>query len=157
MLGVGGDADAAVAEIEGPVGEALVLAPEEDRDGGPPVVILGYGLWQNRYGGDPDVLGRSIELDGLARRVVGVTARGFALPTDFTVDATEPSQLFVPARLDPASTDHGSHGYYGAAKLKPGATAQRASAELKLVTTALTEQGMYPKDMRFDAFAVAAL
>jgi len=128
---------------------------EEDRDGGPPVVILGYGLWQNRYGGDPDVLGRSIELDGLTRRVVGVAARGFALPTDFTVDATEPSQLFVPARLDPASTDHGSHGYYAAAKLKPGATAQRASAELKLVTKALTEQGTYPKDMRFDAFAVS--
>ncbi len=131
------------------------FTPEEDRDGGPPVVILGYGLWQNRYGGDPDVLGRSIELDGLARRVVGVTARGFALPTDFTVDATEPSQLFVPARLDPASTDHGSHGYYGAAKLKPGATAERASAELQLVTKALTEQGLYPKDMRFDAFAVS--
>jgi putative ABC transport system permease protein len=127
---------------------------EEDREGGPPVAILGYGLWQNRYGGDPDVLGRSIELDGAARRVVGVAPRGFALPTDFTVDATEPSQLYVPAQLDPASTDHGSHGYYGAALLKKGATADRATAELKLLTQALTDQGTYPKEMRFEAFAV---
>ena len=130
------------------------FAPEEDRDGGPPVVILGWGLWQNRYGGDPDVVGRVIELDGKARRVVGVAPRGFALPTDFTVDATEPAQLFVPARLDPASTDHGSHGYYGAAKLRRGATAGQATAELKNVTTSLTDQGLYPKEMRFEAFAV---
>jgi predicted permease len=131
------------------------FTPEEDRDGGPPVVILGYGLWQNRYGGDPAVLGRSVELDGVARRVVGVTPRGFALPTDFTVDAAEPSQLYIPAQLDPASTDHGNHGYYGAAKLKTGATPERASAELKLVTSSLTEQGTYPKEMRFEAFAVS--
>jgi predicted permease len=130
------------------------FTPEEDRDGGAPVVILGWGLWQNRYGGDPDVIGRAIELDGKTRRIVGVVPRGFALPTDFTVDAAEPAQLFVPARLDPASTDHGSHGYYGAAKLRRGATAGQATAELKNVTTSLTEQGMYPREMRFEAFAV---
>ena len=117
-------------------GSAATSPPEEDRDGGAPVVVLGYGLWQNRYGGDPDVLGRSIELDGVARRVVGVMPRGFALPTDFTVDAAEPSQLWFPPQIDPASTDHGSHGYYGAAKLKPGARRRSARrAELKIVTT----------------------
>ena len=141
------------------LGSALRLGrdftPEEDRDGGAPVVILGDGLWQNRYGGDPDVLGKSIELDGVVRRVVGVAPRGFALPTDFTVDATEPSQLYIPAQLDPASTDHGSHGLYGAAKLKKGATAEKASAELKLVTASLVEQGLYPREMRFEAFAVS--
>ena len=127
---------------------------EEDREGGPPVVILGYGLWQNRYGGDPEVLGRTIELDGSARRVVGVAPRGFALPTDFTIDATEPSQLYVPARLNPESADHGSHGYFGAALMKRGATARQATAELKAVTTSLTDQGLYPREMRFEAFAV---
>ena len=70
---------------------------DEDRPGGAPVAVLGYGLWQNRYGGDPDVLDRVIELDGVARRVVGVMPRGFALPTDFTVDAAEPSQVWIPA------------------------------------------------------------
>ena len=118
------------------------------------MVILSYGLWQNRFGGDPAVLGRSIELDGSPRRVVGVMPRGFALPTDFTVDAAEPSQLFLPERIDPKQLSYGNHGLYGAAKLKRGATAARASAELKTVTSNLTREGMYPKEMRFEAFAV---
>jgi predicted permease len=127
---------------------------EEDRDGGPPVAVLSYGIWQNRFGGDSDVLGQTIEVDGVARRVVGVMPRGFALPTDFTVDAASPSQLWLPAQLDPASTDHGNHGYYAAARLKPGATAEKATAELKAHAATLTRQGTYPETMRFEAFAV---
>jgi hypothetical protein len=63
---------------------------DEDLPGGPPVAVLSHGVWQNRFGGDPDVLGKVVELDGQARRIVGVMPRGFALPTDFTVDAAEP-------------------------------------------------------------------
>jgi putative ABC transport system permease protein len=130
------------------------FADAEDRPGGPPVVVLGYGLWQSRYGGDAGVLDRVIELDGVARRVVGVMPRGFALPTDFTVDAAEPTQVWIPAQIDPAQLSHGNHGYYGAAKLARGATVQRATAELKTVAANLTRQGVYPVDMRFEAFAV---
>jgi putative ABC transport system permease protein len=126
----------------------------EDRPGGPPVLILGYGLWKNRFGGDPEVLDRVVELDGVARRVVGVMPRGFALPTDYTVEAAEPTQAFIPDQIDPAQLTHGSHGYYGAAKLARGATAQRANAELKTVTSNSTRQGVYPAEMRFEAFAV---
>jgi putative ABC transport system permease protein len=110
----------------------------EDRPGGPPVVILGYGLWQSRYGGDPRVLDRPIELDGVARRVVGVMPRGFALPTDFTVDANEPSQLWRPVQFDSAELSHGNHGYYAAATLVRNASARRATAELKNLTANLT-------------------
>jgi predicted permease len=127
---------------------------EEDREGGPPVAVLSYGIWQNRYGGDPNVLGQIVELDGVARRIVGVMPRGFALPTDFTVDADSPSQIWIPAQLDPASTDHGNHGYYAAARLKAGATAEKATAELKALAATLTRQGTYPEAMRFEAFAV---
>ncbi len=126
----------------------------EDLPGGPPVVILGYGLWQSRYSGDPGVLDRVIELDGVARHVVGVMPRGFALPTDFTVDANEPSQVWVPEQIDPKELSHGNHGYYAAAALVRGASAQRATAELKSVTANLTRQGTYPEAMRFEAFAV---
>ncbi len=80
---------------------------------------------------DPGVIGRSIELDGAARRVVGVMPRGFALPTDFTADAAEPSQLYLPAQLDPKSTDHGSHGFYGAATLAPGRPRRSATAQMR--------------------------
>jgi predicted permease len=127
---------------------------EEDRPGGPPVVILGHGLWQSHFGGDPSVLERTVELDGVARRVVGVMPRGFALPTDFTVGAAEPSQAWLPLQIDPATADHGSHGYYAAGRLARGASAARATAELKRITAALTAQGTYPEAMRFEAFAV---
>ncbi len=127
---------------------------EEDAPGGPPVAVLSYGLWQNRFGGDPAVLGRAIELDGAPRRVVGVMPRGFALPTDFTVDATEPSELFLPERIDPMQLSYGNHGLYGAAKLKRGATAKGATAELKTLAANLTSEGLYPREMRFEAFAV---
>src|SRR5262249_7047208 len=78
----------------------------EDRPGGPPVIVLGYGVWQNRFGGDPDVVDKVVELDGVARRVVGVMPRGFALPTDFTEDAAEPTQVFVPLQTDFSQNDH---------------------------------------------------
>ncbi|MFY9551797.1 MAG: ABC transporter permease [Thermoanaerobaculia bacterium] len=127
---------------------------EEDRPGGPPVAVLGYGLWQNRYGGDPAVVGKTIELDGVSRRVVGVMPRGFALPTDYTVSASSPTQLWVPLQVDPKELTHGNHGYYGAGKLARGATAARATAELKSITANLTREGTYPAEMRFEAFAV---
>ena len=126
----------------------------EDRPGGPPVIVLGYGVWQNRFGGDPGVVDRVVELDGVARRVVGVMPRGFALPTDFTEDAAEPTQVYVPDQVDFSQGDHGNHGYYAAATLAPGATASRATAELKALTAASTRAGLYPEAMRFDAFAV---
>ena len=103
---------------------------DEDRPGGPPVAILGYGLWQNRYGGDPGVLEKVIELDGVARRVVGVMPRGFALPTDYTVNAAEPSQVWIPLQIDPKEISHGNHGLLrggGARPRRDGASAPRRS------------------------------
>jgi len=127
---------------------------EEDRPGGPPVAVLGWGLWQSSFGGDPNVIGRSVELDGVARRVVGVMPRGFALPTDFTVDTAEPKQIFIPVQFDPAQATHGNHGYYAAGKLRRDATAAKATSELAAVAARLTREGVYPQTMRFTAFAV---
>ena len=126
----------------------------EDRPGGAPVIALGYGVWQNRFGGDPAVIDTVVELDGVARRVVGVMPRGFALPTDFTENAAEPTQVFIPAQIDFSENEHGNHSYYAAATLARGATAQRASAELKTLTAQWTREGIYPEAMRFEAFAV---
>ncbi len=127
---------------------------EEDRPGGAPVAVLGYGLWQNRYGGDPAALGQIIELDGVARRIVGVMPRGFALPTDYTVSATEPSQVWIPAQIDPKELSR-NHGYYAAGTLVRGATAKQATAELRALAANLTREGVYPPEMRFAPFAVS--
>jgi predicted permease len=162
LTGSGSPIRVGVARISANTFETLGSSPllgrafnaQEDLPGGPPVAVLSHGLWQSRFGSDSSAVGRVVELDGVARRIVGVMPRGFALPTDFTVSASEPSQLWVPLQLNPAETEHGNHGLYAAGRLARGATAARATAELKTLTTNLTRQGVYPVPMRFEAFAV---
>src|SRR5262249_24948879 len=127
---------------------------EEDLPGGPPVVILSYGLWQRRYAGDSGILSRAVDVDGVRTRVVGVMPRGFALPTDFTVDSASPSQLWVPLQINPAALTR-NRGLYAAARLVRGTTAARATAELRSAAAELTRQGAYMSEDRFEPFAIS--
>jgi putative ABC transport system permease protein len=132
------------------------IAPEEDRAGGPHVAVLGHALWQGRFGGDPRVVGKGIELDGVPHEVIGVMPAGFALPTDFTEDAAEPTQVYVPRAPDEDDlTQFGNHGDYGAARLAPGASVARASEELRAATQKLTAEGRYDTRVHHEAFAVS--
>ena len=130
-----------------------VIAAAEDRPNAAPVAVLGYGLWQTRYGGDPAIVGRRVLLNEVPVEVVGVMPQGFRLPTDFTEEAAEPTELWRPLQLDEADAQRGSHGYYAAATLAPGQTVASASAELQSLTAAMTGQGLYPAEMHFSAFA----
>src|SRR5262245_54127199 len=125
----------------------------EDLPNGPNVVVLGHGLWMRRYGGDPGIVGRSIAIDGRSYQVVGVMPPSFLLPTDY--QNPQPTQLWMPGRLDPASMDHGSHGLYAAARLAPGATVAQASDELHGIAQAMTSEGLYPKQMKFDTVVLS--
>jgi putative ABC transport system permease protein len=125
---------------------------EEDRPKGPPVAILGHGLWRARFGGDPSVIGRKIVLDDVPVEVVGVMPRGFRLPTDYTDDVTEPTELWRPAQIDETRMSR-SHGYNAAALLAPGQTARTASEELAAIARQLTQRGEYRETMHFTAFA----
>jgi putative ABC transport system permease protein len=126
---------------------------QEDVPNGPDVVVLGHALWSRRYAADPAIVGRSILIDGRPSEVVGVMPRDFVLPTDF--QNPEPSQLWTPLQLDPASTDHGSHGLHAAARLKPGATVSQAAAELHGIAKAMTSEGLYPPQMQFDTVVLS--
>ncbi len=53
------------------------FAAEEAKDGGPPVIIISYGLWQRSFAGDPAVVGKRLTLDGKSRTIVGVMPKGF--------------------------------------------------------------------------------
>ena len=125
----------------------------EDRPGGPRVAVISYAVWQRRFGGDAGVLGRGIELDGERYRIVGVTRRGFSLPTDYA--SPERTQVWTPLRIDPMTAEHGSHGLYAVARLAPGATVAQASAELRAIAAAMTREGLYRPEMQFSAFAVS--
>jgi putative ABC transport system permease protein len=130
-----------------------VFTPQEDLPKGPNLVVLGFALWNRRYAADPAIVGRTVLVNGRAFDVVGVMPPGFVLPTDF--GTTEPTQLWMPLQMDPASTDHGSHGLYAAGRLKPGATVEQAAAELSTIARAMTDEGLYPRQMQFDTVVLS--
>ena len=110
---------------------------EEDRAGGAPVVVLGYGLWQRRFGGARDILGRSITLDSQPYTVVGVLPSGFEL--------LQPADIFLPftpwAKTLP--DDRNWHpGIFPIARLKAGISREQARTEMVGITKRLEEQ--YP-------------
>ena len=125
----------------------------EDLPNGPNLVVLGYGLWNRRYSADPSIVGGTIQIDGKAFEVIGVMPPDFLLPTDF--QNPEPSELWMPVQFDPASTDHGNHGYFAAGRLRQGATVQHASDELHDIARAMTSEGLYPVQMEFDTVVLS--
>jgi putative ABC transport system permease protein len=128
------------------------FTPQEDVPNGPRVAIIGYGLWQRRYAGDPGIVGRSVPIDGESYQVVGIMPKDFVLPTDF--QSPTPTAIWLPARWDGASADHGNHGYYAAARLADGVTVEQASEELHAITQRWIERGLYPKPMQYDALVL---
>lgn len=131
-----------------------VFSEVEDRPNGPKVVILSAGLWQRRYGGDPAIVGRMVQIDGQSYQVVGVMPAGFVLPTDFR--HSTPSVLWLPIGWDSASTDHGGHGLFAAGRLKPGATVAQAQDDFHRMVRGWIAQGLYPPQMGFDTVLLSA-
>ncbi len=125
---------------------------QEDIPDGPPVAMLGYELWQRRFGGDPSLVGRSILVDGAPATVVGVLPRAFRFPLEF--QSAAPAQLIQPLGPNRSAPNRGNHGIHGVARLEPGMTVEQASSELRALTGRWTEEGLYPVEMQFTAFAV---
>jgi len=96
---------------------------EEDRPGGPAVTVISNGLWRSRFGGDPGVIGRTIDLGGDPYVVIGV------LGSTFTSDPK--SDIWLPLKPDPNSVDQG-HYLRATARLKPGVTLAQAQAAMKM-------------------------
>lgn len=97
-----------------------VFNAQED-DGHHPVVVIGDGLWQDRFHRDPSVLGRSIQLDRKTYSVIGVMPRQFEFP--FNGGGLDRAQLWVPLSLTPEELSEQSAGFFGfqiVARLKDG-------------------------------------
>ncbi len=112
--------------------------PEDDVVGKAGVVVLSYGLWTRRFGSDPQVLGKSLTLDGQSYRVVGVMQDGFQFPRG--VDLWLPSEFDADA-LSPGA--RGAHYLRVMARLKPGVSIDKAQAEMVAISKRLEQQ--YPK------------
>jgi predicted permease len=104
------------------------LSEYDDRKPAAPVAMLAYSLWQRRFGGSMDVIGRTISINGLPVTIVGVTPRGFR----GTLQVGSAPALFVPLSLQPRlerSEEHDDPNFWWvllAARLKPGITPARA-------------------------------
>jgi predicted permease len=102
--------------------------PEEDRRGTDKVVLLTHGLWQRRFGGDTNLVGRTIQLGGEGRAVIGILPPKPALAAE--------REFFVPLALDGESRarNRGDHWLRVVARLKPGTTPEQARTELNTIT-----------------------
>ena len=107
-----------------PVMLGRTFTPLEDSPHGGKVVVLSYGLWQHRLGGDPFVVGKSLSLGNEPYTIVGVIGE------DFVADVQ--ADLWLPFQFDPASTDSNVF-FYVTGLLKPGVTVAQANAQLLAV------------------------
>ena len=97
------------------------FTPEEDVPDGPRVVVIGYGLWQTRLGGDPDVIGKPLRINSVPHSIIGVLPPEAEFPGDV--------QFWLPLGGDP-NQPYGSYSYDGIARMKPGVTVEQARADL---------------------------
>lgn len=114
------------------------ITPSDDRPSSPAVALLGYGLWQRKYGGSSEILGRAITLDRQSYTVIGVLPQGYELlqQTPDVVIAMGPWASKLP-------DDRSWHpGIYAIARLKPSVTLAQARAEMSTIARRLYQK--YP-------------
>ena len=119
------------------VGRALTTEDDDANNGR--VVMLSYSLWQRRFGGAGETLGKSLTLNGDPYTVIGILPPRFVIPNAET-------EILVPLRMDqdPRRTERGSNFLRVLARLKPGVTAAQAQADLTAISNRLRDQ--YPDD-----------
>jgi predicted permease len=106
-----------------PVVAGRTFTAAEDSPNAGHFTVLSYGLWKNRFGANPNVVGSTIQLDGEPYLIVGVIGRGFVTDT--------PADLWVPFQFDMNSRDM-AHFFTVSARLKPGISPMQADAQLRL-------------------------
>jgi predicted permease len=114
-----------------------LFVPEEYAEGAERVLILSDVLWRGTFGADPRVVGRTILLDGVAHRVVGVAAPDFRMPTDYRWEGQ--TEVWAPLPLPREPKPGGSRYLWVVARLREGATLQTAKAQLDLALARLAK------------------
>ena len=112
-----------------------VFLPEEGLHGREHVVLLSYGLWKRRFGGDPAIPGRKLIMNGQSYLVVGVLPPDFQLPLEAEVWTP---LVFSADDLSP--NNRGSHQYQVIARIKPGLSLEQARADMDVVSKRIIEQ-----------------
>jgi putative ABC transport system permease protein len=107
--------------------------PEENQRGKDQVAVITHSLWQRRFGGDPNILEKTITINSITRRVIGVMPERFNFPKG--------AEIYAPLPMTPElMKSRGNHGYYVIGRLKQGASIQGAQAEIDNVSARLEQQ-----------------
>jgi putative ABC transport system permease protein len=115
-----------------------VFTSDDDKPDATPVVVLSYGLWQRRFGGDPGILDQQLTLNGRSYTVIGIMSPDYQFPA--RVELWTPVGLSAKA---PGWESRGNHpGLYGIARLRPGLTIEQARANMESIAVNLEKQ--YP-------------
>jgi putative ABC transport system permease protein len=108
------------------------FAPGDDRPGAPRVVVLSHRIWQERLHGDPNAIGRQIDVNAVPRTIIGIMPPSFAYPA-------RQVELWLPLALNPARTRPATLNLIGIGRLKRGVSSEAARADLARVLTNLGE------------------
>jgi len=109
---------------------------EEERPGAEPAIILGYDIWQSRFSGERDILGKSVVANGVSRTIVGVMPQGFLFPNA--------ERLWLPLEIDPSAYERGEGPRFSViGRLRDGVSESQAEARLAAVAAGLEEA--YPE------------
>ena len=120
-----------------------LFGPDDDRPGKTGKALLGFGTWMRRYGGDRNVVGRSLTLNGQPYEVVGVLPASFSLPREVmpTLGVVDDAEVVLPLPLAANAAEvRNREDYNIIATLKPGATIEQARAELDTLTARLRRE-----------------
>ena len=115
--------DGILETLDVPPAAGRWLSPSDQNPRGAKTVIISYGYWQRRFGGDQSAIGRNIRVNSVLREIVGVMPRNFRLVNaDF--------DLMLPLAFDRSKVILAGFSYDGIARLKPGATITQANADI---------------------------
>ncbi len=132
-----------------------LLLPDEDKPGKPQVAILSFAIWKRFFSGDPQIVGRSITLNGTQYIVAGVLRKGFALNHEVmqTVSATDIVDVFLPLPLGADAVNRrGDENYNLTVRLKPGVPIRQAQADIDVIASRIRQ-----KDKRDRTFGMTVV
>jgi predicted permease len=113
------------------------FTPDENRPGGPKVIVLSYKFWRDHFGSNPNIVGRDVPINSQPYSIVGVMPENFRFPGW--------AQVWIPlAWSNEERVVRGNHNYMVIGRLKPKVEIQQAKAELSAISTRLEQQ--YPED-----------
>ncbi len=114
------------------------FSPDEDQPGAEPVAVMSHALWERRFGSDQSILGKTIRLDGVDTRLLGIMPEALSFP-----DAS--TELWLPLQLDHARYRDTSFSYFAIGRLGAGVSIEEAETEMGPILKRITET--FPGDL----------